>query len=327
MRRVCSGLAVLAACAALAACGSDEPSGATSQAEGGAKVTKITIGTVPHVNLAPAWIAMDEGILARHGLQASGDAAAGSAAALPSLLQGSVQFIPLNTASLVTAASKGVPVKALAPIVVGPDSEEQPNSPLAVLRNGPIESLRDLAGKTIAVNLLRNIGELTTRETLERAGVDTTTVKFVAIEFPEMLASLKKGRVDAVVTAEPFWSAMKADGARMLADTFLALKPRLGTGFWVTTDRYLTEHPDVVKRFTAAIQEANGYAAAHPDAVRAAVAKHTETPSAVAERMVLPAFSTQIDKPSIDLFAQIAKRFGVIDRPVDVNALFADQAR
>ena len=57
-------------------------------------------------------------------------------------------------------------------------------------------SAAGLAGKTIAVNLTSNIQTLMTNVQLKAAGVSPSSVKYVAIPFPDMGAALKAGRVD-----------------------------------------------------------------------------------------------------------------------------------
>ena len=71
----------------------------------------------------------------------------------------------------------------------------------------PIRSGKDLAGKTIAVNQVQGMNELTIRAVLARQGIDALKIKFLEVGFPEMTAALKSGRVDAISAVEPFVSS------------------------------------------------------------------------------------------------------------------------
>src|SRR5690606_41642285 len=62
----------------------------------------------------------------------------------------------------------------------------------------------DLAGRTVAVNALNNIGGLLISGALRKLGVDTTAIKFMEIGFPDANAALESGRVDAAYQTEPF---------------------------------------------------------------------------------------------------------------------------
>ena len=63
-----------------------------------------------------------------------------------------------------------------------------------MLKDGPIKSGKDLEGKTIAVNTLKNICEVTIKASLEKEGVDVDKLKFTEVPFPDMLAALENGR-------------------------------------------------------------------------------------------------------------------------------------
>ena len=60
------------------------------------------------------------------------------------------------------------------------------------------QDAEDLAGKTIAVNALKGVGEIVIRAALSKLGVDRNSVKLVAMPFPAMRAALNNGQVDAI---------------------------------------------------------------------------------------------------------------------------------
>ena len=55
----------------------------------------------------------------------------------------------------------------------------------------------DLAGKTIAVNALKGVGEVMIKAALKKVGVDPNSVKLLAVPFPTMRTALQNGQVDA----------------------------------------------------------------------------------------------------------------------------------
>jgi NitT/TauT family transport system substrate-binding protein len=66
-----------------------------------------------------------------------------------------------------------------------------------VTREASIRTAADLAGKRVAVNTLKNIGDTTIRASVRKAGGDPSSIKFVELAFPDMPAALQAGRVDA----------------------------------------------------------------------------------------------------------------------------------
>ena len=79
---------------------------------------------------------------------------------------------------------------------------------------GGVTDAKQLEGKTVSVNTLKNLPEVAVRNALEQAGVDPSTVKFVEIPFPDVPAALESKRVDAAFAVEPFVGASAGAGRR-----------------------------------------------------------------------------------------------------------------
>src|SRR5207244_7352559 len=91
-----------------------------------------------------------------------------------------------------------------------------------------IRTPADLAGKTIAVNALKGVGEVIIKAALKKVGVDPNSIHLLALPFPSMRSALNNGQVDAIWTPEPFLSqALNLDGARVV----MAPGPTLGNFF------------------------------------------------------------------------------------------------
>jgi NitT/TauT family transport system substrate-binding protein len=63
------------------------------------------------------------------------------------------------------------------------------------------------------------------------------------------------------------------------------------------------------------------YAQAHPDEVRAIVPTYTKIPKTVAAKMKLPYWSTDLNRPSIELVGQQSVKFGAIEDQPDLGEL------
>ena len=68
----------------------------------------------------------------------------------------------------------------------------------------------------LPLNLTNNIQTLMTNVQLKAAGVSPSSVRYVAIPFPDMEAALKAGRVDAISAVEPFLAGAESAGARQI---------------------------------------------------------------------------------------------------------------
>jgi NitT/TauT family transport system substrate-binding protein len=68
----------------------------------------------------------------------------------------------------------------------------------------PIKTAKDLNGKVIGVNGVRNISEIDTRTWVDKNGGNSSTVQFVELTFPEMAPAVLSGRVAAAELRDLF---------------------------------------------------------------------------------------------------------------------------
>lgn len=299
--------------------GSDTTSEQAAASTSGPTVVKV--GVLPAVTVAPLFVGMEQGIFQKHGLRVSPQVAQGGAAIIPALASGSMQFGVSNTPTTLLASSKGLPLRVVADAARSGDTEATDITAVVVSKHSSIRKPSELASKTVAVNLLNNIGDLSVKASLDKLGVDSSSVKFVEIPFPEMPAALAKGRVDAAWVSEPFLTVAKAAGARQIVAPLASATPNVSVSDWITSSRYAAQHGDVVARFAAAIAESNAYAQAHPDVVRAALTRFAKLPKAVTDKIVLPSWPTKIDRNSYAQLDALSRKYGLYDKSADVNAL------
>ena len=128
-----------------------------------------------------------------------------------------------------------------------------------------IRTPQDLAGKTIAVNALKGVGELVVRASLDKLGVDSSSVRLVPIPFPNMRTALANGQVDAAHMPEPFMSqTLNLDGGRIVLAPGPAIMPFLPNGVYVARGAWARENPALARSFRLAMNEALIYSQSHP---------------------------------------------------------------
>ncbi|AZQ33130.1 nitrate ABC transporter substrate-binding protein [Streptomyces cyaneochromogenes] len=325
MRRRTLGLALAAVTlAGVAGCGSsDAGSGAASTANGTA-ATRVTVGVIPIVDVAPLYLGEKQGFFSSRGLDLEMVAAQGGAAIIPGVVSGQYQFGFSNTTSLMIARTKGVPVKS---VVNGAASNGRVGGDVtgvAVRKDSPVKSAKDLAGRTVAVNTLRNIGDTVVRESVRRDGGDPSEVEFVEIPFDQMPAALDGGRVDAAWMGEPAMTVAEAQGARVIASPFAETDPKLTVATYFTSTKLAQENPSLVKRFTEAMTESLRYASAHPDEARRILTAYTKIGDDVIDDLTLPSWPDRVDMASLEKLASLGEKDGIFGgtKP-DVEELFS----
>ncbi len=172
--------------------------------------------------------------------------------------------------------------------------------------------------------LLNNVNDVTNDAALEKQGVDVSKIKYTEVELPDMEAALAAHRVDAITPIEPFLTGALKAGNRLVARPYVQTKPGLQVGSYVASKKYIGEHPDVIRRFSAAVRETGAYAAKHPGELRQALATQGKVPKSLAGKMTLPVWHGQVDMASLQLYPPLMKRFGLVKEQPSVKDVVAN---
>ncbi len=302
------------------ACGSgddDEGQGADLR-----RPDKVTVGVIPILDVAPIYLGVQKGFFSQRGMDVTLKQEAGGADIIPAVVGQKYQFGFSNVVSLLLAQSEGMPVKMVSNGVASTGVRDDDFAALMVNGDSPIESAADLEGKTVATNTLKNIVDTSVRESVRLAGGDPTKVKFTPMPFPEQPAALKSGAVDAVFVVEPFQQAVLAAGGRKISSSYVDAAKDLTVATYFTGLQQKVDNPDMVKRFTAAMQVSLAYADSHPDEARQIISSYTKIDPAVVERLTLPKWPAEVNRDSMQTLADLALEDGLLEKAAYVDNLF-----
>jgi NitT/TauT family transport system substrate-binding protein len=312
--------ALLTATLGLTGCGGDE----VAPKSGGRD--QVTVGVIAIVDVAPIYLGKEKGFFSKRKIDLTLKPGSGGAASIPSVVKGEFQFAFGNVTSLLVARDQNLPLKVLTNGVASTGERGKDFSAVVVRGDSPIRTAADLAGKTVSVNNLRNIGDTTVRASVRMAGGDPASLKFIELALPEMPAAVQNKRVDAAWVVEPFLTQSIAQGARPIAWNFVDAAPKLTVATYFTSEKVIKQAPDLVKRFTEAMTESLAYAQAHPDEARKIVSTYTKIPPDVLAKVTLPAWPPEVNKESVQTLATLAKQDGLVKKEPDVDALL-DEAK
>jgi NitT/TauT family transport system substrate-binding protein len=246
----------------------------------------------------------------------------GGATVVPAVLSGSVDIGGSNLVSVMLAKSKNIPVKVIAPGTFV--QRKHDFSAIIVKGNSPIHSPKDLEGKTLAINTLKNVAELTAKASLAKQGVDVSKVKLTEVDFPDMIGAVNKGRVDAAFPIEPFVSLSQKAGDRIIERPYLGTRPGLQIGCYFTSQKYLSQNGDVVKRFQKGVAATAASIAKDPKAFRNFLPKGSSIPPAAAQKVVLPDWKAKSDPASVALTAQLMQQYGLVKTKPDTKDVLGE---
>src|ERR671931_1391509 len=208
MRRIVLVAAI--ACAILAAF-----SGAAASAPTTAKLTTITVDTLPIANGLPLDLGIKKGFFEAQGIEISKKTLQSGNDIVLALANHNGDIGYIGWVPAMIARTSGIPVTTVSASDVEGTSVDDNWQNIMVKGSSSIRTPADLAGKSIAVNALKGVGEVMIKAALKKLGVDPSSPKLVALPFPSMRSALNNGQIDAFWAPEPFVTQGLGDGDRV----------------------------------------------------------------------------------------------------------------
>ncbi|MEV7084965.1 ABC transporter substrate-binding protein [Streptomyces sp. NPDC093085] len=300
--------------------GGSEGSGGSGTGASGSPV-KVKVGVIPIVDVAPVYLGAKKGFYSSRGLDLTMETGQGGAAIVPGVVSGQFQFGFSNMTSLMIAQINNVPVKAVANGVATTGKQGADFGGIAVKKGSPIKSAKELEGKKVAINTLKNIAESAVNASVRKDGGDPGKVTYVELPFDQMAAALDGGRVDAAFVIEPAQATVVGQGATIITSSYVDISPDLTVAMYFTSTQYTQQHPETVKKFQEATAESLEYANSHPDEVREILTTYTKIPEATLQKMTLPRWPAQPDRAAIGTLAELGEQDGILKSAPDLAKL------
>ena len=299
--RGCSGVAIAGLLAVVVVFGAT----AASAPAGRQATVTITVNTLPIANALPMDLGIKKGFFAEQGIEITKRTLQSGNDVVLALQNDNGEIGYLGWVPMMIARTQGIKLTAVAASEVEGTNETDNWQNILVRGSSSIRTPADLAGKTIAVNALKGVGEVMIKAALKKVGVDPNSVRLLALPFPAMRSALNNGQVDAIWTPEPFLSQVLSDGGR----TVMAPGPVLGRFFpiggYASRDEWAARNPGLAARFRAAINKSLTYSQAHPEEIR-------DLLPAASRNVRLPIWSAVVDRAQVTQLARYAKEYGVI---------------
>jgi len=278
---------------------------AASAPAGRQAAVTITVNTLPIANALPMDLGIKKGFFAEQGIEITKRTLQSGNDVVLALQNDNGEIGYLGWVPMMIARTQGIKLTAVAASEVEGTNETDNWQNILVRGSSSIRTPADLAGKTIAVNALKGVGEVMIKAALKKVGVDPNSVRLLALPFPAMRSALNNGQVDAIWTPEPFLSQVLSDGGR----TVMAPGPVLGRFFpiggYASRDEWAARNPGLAARFRAAINKSLTYSQAHPEEIR-------DLLPAASRNVRLPIWSAVVDRAQVTQLARYAKEYGVI---------------
>jgi NitT/TauT family transport system substrate-binding protein len=292
---------------------------ATALAQG----PKIVVGYTVTTAFASGFIAMDQGLFKKRGLDVEYKLVPLNSQ-LPAAVQSdSITFGGTTVSVFLQAVDGGLDHVAVAGS--GVIWKGQDNFGAVMRADVPYVKPDDFIGKKVGAPGLGAFLHVLFRNWLLDNGVDTKKVTFVEVGFPQMADVLKSKNVDAVVTGEPVMGRIQQAGIGRQVTSFTDnLKGDLPVIVYSATRKWVEANPAAAKAFYEAVAEGAAIANKDEAAVRASVANFTKMPAEVIASMKLGGrWDAEVTEAGIGGWIDIMKRQDMLRSSLDVKKIIA----
>lgn len=322
-RMLAAGAAIAAV--ALTGCASGSISGgasdATSSAGGGtnANLQDVTIGLFPSSAVGAIQLGINKGYFQEKGINLEMLLGQGSAAQLPSLSSGSLEFMLASPTTPLVANLKGLDVKIVSGYARNRPEMVEDSVAVLVGPDSAIKSAKDLEGKTVSINALGSIGDIGIREAVELDGGDPNKVNFVQLGFNEVSAQLESGDIDAGMAGPPFMQQIVGEGGTVVSDFIHDTKLGGAELVIVSSGALIEKDPELVDGFVAALDKTLDYAEKHQDEVRDLLPSALGTSPEAASKTDFIEWNAELNVDALNQFADLMTKYGIVESRPDID--------
>ncbi len=227
----------------------------------------ITIGYSPFESTALFCIAEDQHFFSQNGLNVTSRKYDTGVGALDGMLNGEADIaVGTNEFPLVGRALQKERIRTIGSIA------KSEFIYLIGRKDRGIENVTDLKGKRVGTTF-RTIAHFYLGRFLELHGMNMQDITLVDVKTPEeWVNAVADGDIDAIATAQPYANS----ASDRLGDNAVVWSAQSSQPLYtqaISTDEWITKHPELIARFLKSLAEAEEYVITHPTEAKAIVQK------------------------------------------------------
>jgi NitT/TauT family transport system substrate-binding protein len=303
-------VAALIALVVLAGCGKDHKQN-----------PMVRVGYTNTASFAGLFIAKDQGMFAKHGVDVELMPLALNSIIPSALAGGSIEIGGSTPSVFLQAVDGGIDLVEVAGGAA--NDVRNKNSAGVLARTGAdIRLPKDFEGKRVGVpGLGANLHILFVRWLTEK-GVDLKKINFVEVPLAQASDILRTGNVDAVLATEPFFSRIVKAGTGHLVAPYLTEMPDgLFIIYYIAKRDWALHNSEALKAFRAALAEGAQFMDNNPAKSHEILARATHLPIDVVSTTVLPRLDLNVAVSDLDFWSSTLVTQGIIKHRADAAKL------
>jgi NitT/TauT family transport system substrate-binding protein len=286
-----------------------------------AQATPVRVGIIPISTNAPFYAADKLGYFAAENLAVTSQVIRGGAAAIPAMLSGTTDIVFSNATSVVEAMVRGIDLRLILEGTIAPS--RPPDSGAIVKRKGePLRTGKDLEGKIVAVNTLRDVIWMIVRAWITATGGDVAKVQIVEVPLPAVAEALRQKRVDAALIIDPSLTVALEDPGLELLDWPMSKVYSGGPmAFFIVTGDLAARRPNDIRAFVRAYKRGAAWVVANQgkDAYYNLVAEFSGLNVDLVRRMKPVAVQSDIVPASLPRLTALMRQTGLLETDLDLR--------
>jgi NitT/TauT family transport system substrate-binding protein len=291
---------------------------------------KVNVGYMKIGDMSPFFLAMEKAFFKDAGLEINLAAMVGGAAIMPALTSGAINIGWSNTVSIYQGHLQGFDYRFIANGAVNKRGTNEVFG-VQVAADSPIKTAKDLEGKKVASNTLRNIIHVSGLAWIDKNGGDSSKVQWLELPFPQMEAAVVNKQIDAFVAVEPFVTVPSKVNkkTRVLGYPLGEIAPRLLIASYFVSEAWLKnpENEKTARVFVEALNRGIDTHNANLEEARAVIAKYTGLKPEHLKEMPLPAFEKKLLESDLQPMMDAAFQYKLIERKFPPREVIAAMAR
>jgi len=227
------------AIAILVQLGMDPPSWAQNK-------VRLNWGAISGV-MSPIWVAQEEGLFKKHGLDIELIHIASTSKAIQSMVSGEIQFTTADALNSIQAVAAGADVVMVC--------EGVNRFVFSIMARSDLKRVADLKGKKIGITRLGSSTHTAVLYVVNKAGLGANDYTLLQLgEVPNILTTLLAGQIEAGALSPPTNSRAKKAGLQELVNLGVD-GPEYPSTVIASTRAYVKANPDTTRRMVRALGE------------------------------------------------------------------------
>jgi NitT/TauT family transport system substrate-binding protein len=238
------------------------------------------------------------------------------------MVGGSLDVTYSNGTSIVQAIERGIDLRLA---IEGTIMTSAPPDPGALLKRkgDPIRTGKDVEGKVVAVNALRDVQWMFVKAWVTATGGDPDKVQIIEFALPAMVDAIKSKRVDAALLIDPYMTAAFDDPALELLDWPMSkVFPGGPVAFFTITAETAQRRPNDIRAFVRAYKRGAAWVNANEgkEPFFNLVAEYTGLNPDLVRRMKPVPVPAEIIPGTLPRLTALMRQTGLLDTNVDLRA-------